>query len=167
VTFLDFGLVKRLAPAEVALLFDMVHASVIEHDPSTMRRACEAAGFIAPGAPVPDDRVAAFMGVFWEAIRPDEPTTITAEWASQVARRYFDRAEFGDVMAHAAMPPSFVVLQRINLGLLAILGRLEATANWRRVAEELWPTDAPPSTPMGEAEAGWWRARHASLAAGS
>jgi hypothetical protein len=127
-----------------------------------MRRACEAAGFITAGAPVADERVAAFMGVFLEAIRPDEPTTITAEWASQVARRYFGRAEFGDVMEYAAMPPSFVVLQRINLGLLAILGRLEATANWRRVAMELWPTDAPASTPMGEAEARWWRAAHAA-----
>jgi predicted unusual protein kinase regulating ubiquinone biosynthesis (AarF/ABC1/UbiB family) len=162
VTFLDFGLVKRLEPVEVGLLFDMVRASVIDHDPATMRRACEAAGFITPGAPIADERVAAFMGVFWEAIRPDERTTITAEWASQVARRYFGRAEFGDVMAYAAMPPSFVVLQRINLGLLAILGRLEATANWRRVAMELWPTDAPPSTPMGEAEARWWRTAHAA-----
>jgi predicted unusual protein kinase regulating ubiquinone biosynthesis (AarF/ABC1/UbiB family) len=165
VTFLDFGLVKRLTPTDVALCFDIVRASVIDCDPASVRRACEAAGFITAGAPVSDDRVAAFMGVFWEAIRPDEVTTITAEWASQVARRYVDgRAEFGDVMAYAGMPPSFVVLQRINLGLLAILGRLEATANWRRVAQELWPTDAPPSTPMGAAEARWWHATHGPAA---
>jgi len=43
---------------------------------------------------------------------------------------------------------------------LAILGRLEATANWRRVATELWPTDGPPSTPLGEEEAAWWRVTH-------
>jgi hypothetical protein len=59
-------------------------------------------------------------------------------------------------MAHAGMPASLVILQRINLGLLAILGRLGATANWRRVAEELWPTDAGPSTPLGHEEAQWW-----------
>ncbi|HXX90887.1 MAG TPA: AarF/ABC1/UbiB kinase family protein, partial [Acidimicrobiales bacterium] len=161
VTFLDFGLVKRLTPTDVARLFDIVRASVLDNDPAEVRRACEAAGFVNAGAPVADERVAEFMGVFWEAIRPDEPTTITAEWASQVARRYVDgRSQFADVMAHTGMPPSFVVLQRINLGLLAVLGRLAATANWRRVAEELWPTDAPPSTPMGEAEARWWQRVH-------
>jgi hypothetical protein len=39
---------------------------------------------------------------------------------------------------------------------MAILGDLAATANFRRIANELWPwVDAPPSTPMGEAEARW------------
>jgi hypothetical protein len=37
-----------------------------------------------------------------------------------------------------------------------VLGRLRATANFRRIAEELWPfVGGPPSTPMGEAEAAW------------
>jgi hypothetical protein len=58
------------------------------------------------------------------------------------------------------MPPAFLILQRINFGLLAILGRLEATANWRRIAEELWPTDGPPSTPLGAEEAAWWSVTH-------
>jgi hypothetical protein len=49
-----------------------------------------------------------------------------------------------------------VITQRINLGLHAVLGRLRARRNWRRIAFELWPfTDAEPSTPMGEAEAAW------------
>ena len=54
------------------------------------------------------------------------------------------------------MPASFVLIQRINLGLFALLGRLGATADWRRVTEEIWPWVAgPPSTPLGEAEAAW------------
>ena len=32
-----------------------------------------------------------------------------------------------------------MIIQRINLGLYAILGELQATRNWRRLAEELWP----------------------------
>jgi hypothetical protein len=66
--------------------------------------------------------------------------------------------------AHVArasnVPPAFVITQRINLGLHAVLGRLHATANWRLIAFELWPfTDGPPSTPLGEAEAAWLAAR--------
>ncbi len=165
VTFLDFGLVKRLSAAEIDLCFSMVRGAVIRHDPASVRRACEAAGFITPGAPVSDERIAEYMGIFWEPVRVDGVTTITAEWASRVARRYVEgRAEFGDVLEYAGMPATFVVLQRINLGLLAILGRLNATANWRRVAEELWPTAGPPSTELGRAEARWWAATHGAPA---
>ena len=52
-----------------------------------------------------------------------------------------------------------MILQRNNLGLFALLGELNATANWREIAEEIWPfVRGPASTPMGEAEAAW-RAR--------
>jgi hypothetical protein len=58
-----------------------------------------------------------------------------------------------------------VILQRINLGLFAVLGELSATANWRAIAEEIWPfTHGPASTPMGVAEAAW-RARRQPIAA--
>ena len=50
----------------------------------------------------------------------------------------------------------FVVLVLLIVGLTAVLGRLRATANFRKIAEELWPfIAAQPSTPMGEAEAAW------------
>ena len=161
VTFLDFGLVKRFTPEDTAALFAIVRSAVIEPDAAALRVAIERAGFIAPGAPVPDERLAEFSEVFWGPIRNDEVTTITADYASQVSRRYLTgRATDGDVIKWAGLPPAFVILQRINFGLLAILGRLEATANWRRVATELWPTDGPPSTPLGEEEAAWWRVTH-------
>ena len=49
-----------------------------------------------------------------------------------------------------------MILQRINLGLFALLGELTATADWRAIAEEIWPfVQGPPSTPMGEAEVAW------------
>ncbi len=57
---------------------------------------------------------------------------------------------------NATVPKAFVFIQRINLGLYALLGELRAVGNYRRIAEELWPfVDGPPSTPMGEAEAAW------------
>jgi hypothetical protein len=49
-----------------------------------------------------------------------------------------------------------VILQRINLGLFALFGQLRATADWRAIAEEIWPfVHGPASTQMGRAEAGW------------
>jgi len=58
-----------------------------------------------------------------------------------------------------------VILQRINLGLFAVLGELSATADWRAISEEIWPfVQGPAATPMGEAEARW-RARRQAAAA--
>jgi hypothetical protein len=54
------------------------------------------------------------------------------------------------------VPPSFVIIQRINLGLYAIFGQLRATANWRRISEELWPfVGGPPTTALGRQAAAW------------
>jgi hypothetical protein len=89
--------------------------------------------------------------------------TMTQQYASESIRRIFDATgPYGEIMKAANVPPSFVIIQRINLGLAALMGDLGATANWRRIAEELWPfVDGPPSTPMGEREDEWLRARHA------
>jgi hypothetical protein len=54
-----------------------------------------------------------------------------------------------------------VIIQRISLGLYAILGELHATGDWRKIAEELWPfVDGPPSTPMAHEIDAWRRLRH-------
>ncbi len=75
----------------------------------------------------------------------------------RTVRRFFDTSgPYGEIMKAANVPASMVIIQRINLGLYAIFGEMRATANWRRIAEELWPfVAAPPSTPMGEAIAAW------------
>jgi hypothetical protein len=72
-------------------------------------------------------------------------------------RQFFDvRSPLAEYMS---VPRSYVILQRINLGLFAVLGQLTATADWRAIAEEIWPfVQGPPSTPIGQAEADW-RAR--------
>jgi hypothetical protein len=88
---------------------------------------------------------------------------VTGDYATSVVRRFFDVRR--PVAQYAQIPRSYVILQRINLGLFALLGDLHATANWRLIAEEIWPfTQSPPSTPMGEAEAKWRAIRPAGLA---
>ena len=61
-----------------------------------------------------------------------------------------------------------VIIQRINLGLYAILGQLHATANWRRIAEELWTfVGGPPSTDLGRREATWLAAHRPAPVVGT
>src|SRR5690348_9297125 len=163
VTFLDFGLVKQFTDAELQPLMDMARTICVEHDPEAFRASLEKAGFLRPGAPLSTQAIVDHLAVFYDTLREPGPLTITSEYASSVVRRFFDLR--GPVAAYISVPRPYVILQRINLGLFAVLGELSATANWRAIAEEIWPfTHGPASTPMGKAEAAW-RARRQPIAA--
>jgi hypothetical protein len=139
----------------------MIKTLCIAGDQEAFRRAMEDAGFLAPGAPISTDQVVDHMALFYDSVATDAPKTMTSAYASAVARRYVDFKS--PLAAYAKIPRSYVILQRINLGLFAILGEMNATANWRAISEEIWPfLAAPPSTPMGEAEAGWHAAASAA-----
>jgi predicted unusual protein kinase regulating ubiquinone biosynthesis (AarF/ABC1/UbiB family) len=158
VTFLDFGLVKRFSHRELRPLADMVRCLCVDHDPDAFRRANEDAGFLVRGAPVSTETVVEQMAIFYEVVREPGLRTITGRYASAVAGRLVDVRS--PLAAYVQLPRAYVILQRINLGLYALLGELSATADWRRISEEIWPfVQAPPSTPMGTAEAAW-RAGH-------
>jgi predicted unusual protein kinase regulating ubiquinone biosynthesis (AarF/ABC1/UbiB family) len=163
VTFLDFGLVRYFTPAELQPLMEMNRRLCVEHDPEAFRRSLENAGFLRPDAPLSTEAIVEHLAVFYDTIREPGPLTITGDYASSVVRRFFDVRS--PVMGFISVPRSYVILQRINLGLFAILGELSATANWRAITEEIWPfVQGPAATPMGEAEAAW-RARRQAIAA--
>jgi predicted unusual protein kinase regulating ubiquinone biosynthesis (AarF/ABC1/UbiB family) len=161
VTFLDFGLVKWFQPSEVTLLADMVRSIAVDRDIPAFRRACEAAGFLKPDPSLSDEQVAGYLSHYYEMVLKPGRLTIDPEYASETVRHFFDASD--EVVRHANIPPAFAILQRINLGLYAVLGGLRATADWRRIAEELWPfVAAPPSTDLGRAEAEWRAGRSTS-----
>jgi predicted unusual protein kinase regulating ubiquinone biosynthesis (AarF/ABC1/UbiB family) len=164
VTFLDFGLVKHFTEAELDPLKQLARHLCVDNDPEAFRASLESAGFLQQGAPLATETVVEHLGVFYETVRRPGAVTITEEYASRVVRRFFDVRS--PVTAYVRIPRSYVILQRINLGLFAVLGQLSATGNWRAIAEEIWPfVHGPASTPMGEAEAAWL-ARHPTVLAG-
>jgi predicted unusual protein kinase regulating ubiquinone biosynthesis (AarF/ABC1/UbiB family) len=154
VTFLDFGLTKLFTEEDLAPLIDAVRFLVFDKDYEAFRASLERAGFLKAGAPVPTQVVVDRFGQFYGTVLQDAPMTITPAYASAIVRRFFDAR--GPLAPYSDVPREYVIMQRINLGLYAVLGSLNATANWRRIAEEIWPfRNGPPSTPIGEAEARW------------
>ena len=154
ITFLDFGLVKRFTDSEIATFVGMVRAAAYDHDVPTFRRIVEDAGMLRRGAPADDADIGEYFSQFYESVRNDKVVTWSSEYASRIVRHTFDRSS--PISQYATVPKAFVFIQRINLGLYALLGELRATGNYRRMAEELWPfVQAPPSTPMAEAEQRW------------
>ncbi len=161
VVFLDYGLVKRFTSDEVDEFSSLVRSMVLHRDVASFRRSIEDIGLLKPGEPFSDELIEEYFSHFYEWVLDDHEATMTPEYASESIRRIFDASgPYGEIMKAANVPPSFVIIQRINLGLAALMGELGATANWRKIAEELWPfVDGPPSTPMGEAERAWLAAR--------
>jgi len=158
VTFLDFGLVKHFTDAELHTFESMVKAAAIDHDDAKFRSILEQAGLLKRGAPIDTAAAGAYFSRFYEPVREDREMTWTPEYSSAIVRHTFDRDS--PISQYATMPKSFVFIQRINLGLYAILGELRARGNYRRIAEELWPmVNGAPSTPMGAAEALWLQTR--------
>ena len=164
ITFLDFGLCKIFTPEEVTVFERMIRAIVLERDVEKFRRIISDIGILAPDLEVPEADLLEYFGHFYEFVMDDEVREITPEYSSESVRRFFDlTGPHADIMKAANLPPSMVIVQRINLGLFALFGDLRARGNWRRIAEELWPfVQGTPSTPMGEEIARWEASRTAS-----
>lgn len=157
VTFLDFGLVKRFTEEETAQFERMLTAMVINRNIPRFRAELVATGLLPADAHFTDDEVEAFFTHFYEFVLTDETRTFTQEYAAAGVRAIFNATgEHAELKKVLNVPPSLVVLQRINLGLISLFAQLGATANWRSIAEELWPfTDRAPSTPMGRDAQAW------------
>ncbi len=158
VTFLDFGLVKEFVPSEIAVFHEMIRTLVLNGDAEGYRRTLEEVGLLRSDPTLGTDEVVGYFGHFYDLVRERGPRTVEHEYASETVRRVFSSKS--PVAKAVDLPAMFVIVQRINLGLYALLARLGATADWRGIAEELWPmVDGPPSTPLGRAEAEWLATR--------
>ena len=154
VAFIDFGLVKHFAPDEIEQFARLIRA-MLGREVGEFRRTAEAVNVLRPGAPFTDEEIYDWFAAYYELILDNEEMTVTQEYSGKLLYKTFD-ARTNEILKYANVPPTFALIQRINLGLFSLLGKLEATANWRAISEELWYwTDAAPSTPMGEAEETW------------
>lgn len=157
VSFLDFGLVKRFGSDALHGFERLITAMVVDRSAAAFRSEVESFGLLQADQPFGDELVMEYFQHFYEFVRTDGEYTISAEYAAYTVAHIFEvGGKFGDIRKAANVPPDYVILQRINLGLLALFGELNATGNWRRIAEELWPwKQGPPSTPLGERIAEW------------
>ena len=156
VTFLDYGLVKHFTRPEIDFFESMIKAIVLDPDPAEYRRLCVEGRLLTPDAPVTDEQVVEYFGHFYDLLT-DEVRAVTHEYASETVQVFFKPTP---VSKWANVPPSFVIIQRINLGLYAILAELGSQRNWLHVARELWPSvEGPPSTELGRMEAAWLAAK--------
>ena len=161
VTFLDFGLVKRWAPGELESLQPILDR-ILDDDPLGTVDALVTAGFLRVDSGHDPQRVFDYVKTPYVPFQQDA-FTFTPGFVARTIQTLVDiQGESGDIIRSLNVPPSYVILDRVTLGLAGLLGRLRARGRWRALLDE-YRKDGPPSTPLGEQEAEW-RASRARVA---
>jgi predicted unusual protein kinase regulating ubiquinone biosynthesis (AarF/ABC1/UbiB family) len=162
VTFLDFGCIKHFSAEQRRYISRFVTAAV-DGDAERVYAGMRDAGFVEEGAgdlPTPEELMAWFHIGLRPLIAP-QPFTYTREFAAEAVRLGFSpTGPHGETIRRLTMNPDYLFLTRIDLGMTAVLGELNATGHWRAIADE-WDRGGPPATPLGELDQAFWEDRHA------
>ena len=152
IAFLDFGLFKELEPEATELELASARAAT-EGDAVELHRLWAGGGFLPePERVDPDDLLAYVNDAVWWYIT-DEEVQITAAAVQRIAIQAGDpRSTHFRTMRHQDMNPEHLMGRRLELLVLAVLGELQATANWHRIARE-WMYGDEPVTELGRQEA--------------
>jgi predicted unusual protein kinase regulating ubiquinone biosynthesis (AarF/ABC1/UbiB family) len=157
VTFLDFGLVKRWSPGEFDRLTPVLDA-ILDADAARAVQAGVDAGFLPPDHGFDPEFVFEYIRGPYEPFE-HESFTYTRKWVAGALQTVVDiQGRYGDLIKQLNMPTSYVILDRVVWGVSALLGRLNATNQWRGILQE-YRKDEPPVTELGMIDAEWRAAR--------
>jgi len=152
VSFLDFGCVKRFSRQDVTQMQDIVR-SAINGDAVALRAAFVDVGVFDPVGPPRAEEVLEWYRPSFAMITAPQPCTMTPEMVCDLVRHEMTfKGPSGKILRFADMPKNFVLLSRIDLGLMSVLAELRASGDWRSIQAEL-DDGAAPVTVMGTAEA--------------
>jgi predicted unusual protein kinase regulating ubiquinone biosynthesis (AarF/ABC1/UbiB family) len=153
VAFMDFGMTKRIAPEQIAQETAVIRAG-LEGNATELHSRLVGLGFYeADDAGVDPERLLAHVQSLQGWYAQDAEFTITRQYVSRIMVDAGDpRSEYWDLMKRGTLPPDAMLARRMEALTLAVLGQLEATANWHRIMGE-WLYASPPGTPLGEEEA--------------
>jgi len=158
VAFLDFGMTKRLETAQIELEIAAIEAAV-ENDPRAVRDALAEIGYVRRPAEIDAERLMRHVKAIGGWYMEDREVTIDSHVVMTAVEAMTDpRSEFYDLVRRQSLPASELMGQRMQTGVLAVLGHLNATRNWMRIAREWWFA-AEPATELGEAEWAYFEAK--------
>jgi predicted unusual protein kinase regulating ubiquinone biosynthesis (AarF/ABC1/UbiB family) len=158
IAFLDFGLFKTIAP-EVAELELACQRATVEGRAEDLHRLMSEAGFLPRGDRLAPEELLDFVldGIWWYVA--DETIRIDQGIVNRAFIQVSDpRSTHYATVRHQDIVPEHLFGRRLELLTLAVLGQLEAAANWHRVARE-WIYGDEPVTELGRAEAEFRAAR--------
>jgi predicted unusual protein kinase regulating ubiquinone biosynthesis (AarF/ABC1/UbiB family) len=151
VAFLDFGMTKKLDHEQIVLEQRAFDAASRE-DPEAFRSALHDLGFVKNPSKLDAERLMEHMSAVGGWYIEDREIEISARRVMKIIESTNDpRSEYYDLMRREAMPADELMGRRMEIGVVAVLGQLQAKRNWHRIMRE-WIYADPPATPLGEEE---------------
>jgi predicted unusual protein kinase regulating ubiquinone biosynthesis (AarF/ABC1/UbiB family) len=158
IAFLDFGLVREIDTRTLRLLIELVVA-LMDDDKQRGGTALEGLGILNSRTPE-IDAVWHHLKALNAPVMEDRDFLIDRPLVQEIAAAGFDpRSEAFQTLRKVGMPGVILTFNRMSFGVASLLGRLEATRNWQRIAREMWAGE-PPSTELGRREDAWLRRRY-------
>ena len=154
VAFLDFGLFKTITP-DVAELELACQRATVEGRAEELHRMMSGAGFLPRGDRLDPAELLEFVqdAIWWyttdEVVRLDQAIVNRA-----FIQTTDPRSTHYATARHQDIAPDHLFGRRLELLTLAVLGQLESSNNWHRVARE-WMYGDEPVTELGRAEAAY------------
>jgi predicted unusual protein kinase regulating ubiquinone biosynthesis (AarF/ABC1/UbiB family) len=162
VAFLDYGLMRRIAPAYLDAERALGRA-VLAQDAEAVHRGLADLGYLPdPDAFDPSavlEQVAAAGAWFLvPGFRRLDPEFVR----SHVEATSSPRSPHFEQMRRQTLPPQALLLRRMEGLLFSVLGELRAGADWGELVRE-YIDAAPPSTALGAEDAAFWAEKQPSL----
>ncbi|WP_282780611.1 MULTISPECIES: AarF/ABC1/UbiB kinase family protein [unclassified Nocardia] len=160
VAFLDFGLFNRMDPEHVQFEITCIRAAA-EERAEDLRDLMVQRGVIESPEEITPEECLEYVLAACEWALIDQELTITPELASGAFVLAVDpRASEFAGMKQQNLPPEHLFSRRADFLTFGMLGQLEATNNWHRIARE-WLYDDEPVTDLGKAHHAWLATRPA------
>jgi predicted unusual protein kinase regulating ubiquinone biosynthesis (AarF/ABC1/UbiB family) len=158
VAFLDFGMTKHLDKDQIELEITALEA-IFDDDPEELRVALHDLGFLNDPKKVDAEELMEHVKTVGGWYMEDRDVTINAERVMEAIAAVSDpRSSFYRLMRRENLPANELMGRRMESGVMAVLGQLEATRNWYRIGREWWFAD-PPATELGEQEWAYFESR--------
>ena len=151
VAFLDFGMTKQLDKEQIELEIAALEAA-FDEDPDELVAALHDLGFLRNPKRVDAERIMEHVKAVGGWYMEDRELTVDSELVMRAISAVSDpRSDFYDLMRRENVPANELMGRRMESGVLAVLGQLNATRNWYRIGREWWFAEDP-ATELGRAE---------------
>jgi predicted unusual protein kinase regulating ubiquinone biosynthesis (AarF/ABC1/UbiB family) len=148
ICFLDFGLVKHMTDDEAELLRAPGRA-MITGDAAGIEQTMRSLRVLPEGVDVEPQRLREFFEIMLGPVQEDRPVRYTRKLVGDAFRAIaMPDSPYRDIQEKLQFPAMLAIWQRYTFGTAAVLGHLEAEANWHRITREFLFGD-PPSTEIG------------------
>jgi predicted unusual protein kinase regulating ubiquinone biosynthesis (AarF/ABC1/UbiB family) len=156
--FIDFGSVKQMEAERLRTGLRLLMAAREPNDDAVVEVLREL-GYIRANSRPDAALLAAQVRVPNEWALADTEFTVDREYVAHLlAGTSQINAEILRLARAIALPAEDLMLNRMGIGVVAVLGQLGVTRNWYRISREKWFGD-PPATEMGAAESEFFTGR--------